>query len=178
MNFYYKNNKEKILKQQKEYYDKNKEHKKEKQKIYYQQNREKIRILQKEWYKENKCKAKEYYVCHKKEIRKYEREKRQIDINFKLAFNIRKRLSLAIRRNQKVGSAVKDLGCSIQELKKYIEQKFTDGMSWGNYGEWHIDHIKPLSKFNLSDRQEFLEACNYENLQPLWAKENIAKGNK
>lgn len=49
----------------------------------------------------------------------------------------------------RVGSAVRDLGCSIEFLKSYLESKFTGNMSWENQGEWYIDHIKPLSSFNL-----------------------------
>jgi len=83
-----------------------------------------------------------------------------------------------LKNNQKSGSAVVDLGCTIEELRIYLESKFQVGMTWDNYGEWHIDHIIPLSKFNLEDREEFLKACNYENLQPLWAEANLKKSNK
>ena len=51
-------------------------------------------------------------------------------------------------------------------------------MSWSNYGEWHIDHIIPLSSFDLMDREQFLEAVNYRNLQPMWADDNRKKSNK
>ena len=87
-------------------------------------------------------------------------------------------------RNNKPGSGVKDLGCSLDYLVEFLEKKFyknkdtNEMMSWDNYGEWHIDHIKPLSKFNLQDREQFLEAVHYKNLQPLWSKENISKGAK
>lgn len=93
----------------------------------------------------------------------------------RIAHNLRNRLGKAIRGEV---SAVRDLGCSIDELKTILESKFTHGMSWDNYGEWHIDHIKPLSKFNLTNSQEVLQACHYTNLQPLWAKDNIVKYNK
>ena len=74
------------------------------------------------------------------------------------------------------------MGCSVEELKKYLESKFYphsetgEIMSWENYGEWHIDHRKPLKMFNLSKREELLKACHYTNLQPLWAKDNLIKG--
>ena len=78
---------------------------------------------------------------------------------------LRRRLHDALKNNQKRGSAVKDLGCSVQELKKYLESKFQEGMSWDNwnYKGWHIDHIKPLASFNLTDRNQLLQACHYTN---------------
>lgn len=100
------------------------------------------------------------------------------DIQFRIKENLRTRLSKAIARNTKSGSAIEDLGCSIEELRNYLESKFQPGMSWDNYGEWHIDHIRPLANFDLSNRDQFLEACNYTNLQPLWAIDNIRKSNK
>jgi hypothetical protein len=58
-----------------------------------------------------------------------------------------------------------------------MESKFQPGMTWDNRGkEWHIDHIIPLATFNLQDRRQFLVACHYTNLQPLWARDNMVKG--
>jgi hypothetical protein len=76
----------------------------------------------------------------------------------------------------KAGSPVRDLGCTVPELKLHLEALFQPGMSWDNYGEWHIDHIKPLAKFDLTDRDQFVQACHYTNLRPLWAEENLSKG--
>jgi len=63
---------------------------------------------------------------------------------------------------------------------KHIEAQFKSGMTWENWSRtgWHLDHIKPLSSFDLSDRAQFLEACHYTNYQPLWAKDNLIKGKK
>jgi hypothetical protein len=94
----------------------------------------------------------------------------------RLTANLRSRLSHAVVRRSKAGSAVRDLGCSVPELRLYLESKFQPGMSWDNYGAWHIDHIKPLAKFDLADRDQLLEACHYSNLQPLWAGDNLSKG--
>lgn len=87
---------------------------------------------------------------------------------------------MAIKNDYKAGSAVKDLGCSIQEFKIYIESKFLPGMTWDNWGinTWHLDHIISLSSFDLTIREELLKAVHYTNLQPLWAKDNIKKSNK
>jgi len=127
---------------------------------------------------------KEYRENNKETIARYQRERKKTDIQYKIACNLRSRLSEAIKNKQKTGSAVRDLGCSIKELKQRFESMFHphlktgEEMTWENYGEWHIDHIIPLSSFNLENREEFLKACHYTNLQPLWAVDNIRKGNK
>jgi hypothetical protein len=98
--------------------------------------------------------------------------------NARIAANLRCRLSQAISGKGKIVSAVKDLGCSWEEFRAHIEYKFTEGMSWENYGKWHIDHIFPLSKIDFSNEIEAKSAVHYTNLQPLWAKDNSAKSNK
>lgn len=113
--------------------------------------------------------------CRKKS--RYIRESSSIDE--KLKKNLRSRLyDYVVEKNKCNISAVRHLGCSIEALKQHIESQFTEGMSWDNYGEWHIDHIKPLSKFDLSNKEQFKAACHYTNLQPLWAKDNLSKGAK
>jgi hypothetical protein len=102
------------------------------------------------------------------------------NIQAKLRLNLRKRLTAAIRGGFKGGSAVRSLGCTIPELMAHLEAMWTDGMSWATYGPsgWHIDHVRALSKFDLSDPEQVAIACRYSNLQPLWAADNIAKGGK
>ena len=92
----------------------------------------------------------------------------------------KERIGKALKGLYKSGSAVKDLGCSIPEFREYLEKKFQDNMSWNNYGRkgWHIDHIIPLANFDLTIREQFLCACHYTNLQPLWALDNRLKGNR
>ena len=102
------------------------------------------------------------------------------DIYFKLRSSLRTRLNKAIKGIYKSGSAVTNLGCSIKEFKVYLESKFQPGMTWDNWGVkgWHIDHIVPLTYFNLIDPEQLKRACHYSNLQPLWAKDNLKKTNK
>lgn len=72
------------------------------------------------------------------------------------------------------------IGCSIEHLKEHIEKQFVEGMNWENwsfYG-WHIDHIRPIASFDLSDPAQVKECFHYSNLQPLWAKDNLSKGDK
>ena len=101
-------------------------------------------------------------------------------IQFNLATRLRSRLYQALKKNKKVGSHIKDLGCTLSELQIHLEGQFKEGMNWGNHGVggWHIDHKKAIATFDLNDRKQFLEACHYLNLQPLWAKENLKKSNK
>jgi len=101
-------------------------------------------------------------------------------VSGRLAHGLRVRLRHAIKAKSKMGSAVSDLGCSIEDFMAYMEAKFKDGMTWENHGlyGWHIDHITPLISFDLTDREQFLQACHYTNLQPLWAKDNLSKSNK
>ena len=141
---------------------------------------------QKNWNKvpENK-KRKQIYDVQYREVNREKINKRVFEKlkncpEAKLRKNLRNRLIQAIKQGRKKGSAVKDLGCSIEFFKKYIESKFSPGMTWDNWGRagWHLDHIIPLSSFNLSNRKDFLVAVNYKNIQPLWSLDNIKKGNK
>jgi len=75
-------------------------------------------------------------------------------------------------------SVLKLLGCSVEELRAHLQNQFLPGMSWDNYGEWHIDHIRPCASFDLTDLAQQRECFNFKNLQPLWAKDNLSKGAK
>lgn len=75
-------------------------------------------------------------------------------------------------------SAVSDLGMSIPEFRGYIASKFQPGMTWENYGKWHLDHIHPLALFDLTDDDQARAACHYSNIQPLWAIDNQRKSCK
>ena len=68
------------------------------------------------------------------------------------------------------------VGCPVGFLRSYIEGKFEKGMSWDNYGAWHVDHIRPCASFDLSDKEQVLQCFNWRNLQPMWASENMSKG--
>jgi hypothetical protein len=117
--------------------------------------------------------------CIKKVI-EYERKKLDSDPEFKLKHTLRNRLRKAIKKkNAKKCKKTMDLiGCSTSKLMNHLESKFQEGMSWKNHGEWHIDHIKAIAKFNLLDENEQKKCFHWSNLQPLWAEENISKGDK
>lgn len=115
--------------------------------------------------------------------REYNKKRKAIDPGYKLSMLLRSRLCKAIKRDQKSGSAVHDLGCSIADLRTYLESLWQPGMDWDNWSlkGWHIDHIVPLASFDLTNREQFLKACHYTNLQPLWALGkggNLSKGKR
>jgi hypothetical protein len=149
---------------------------------YQKNNKEHFDNYKKEWNEKHPNYIKNYKAANRvalnKKASEYEKNKKAVDVNFKLRRLLRDRLRKAIKNGYKGGSAVEDLGCSVDFFKKYLESQFQPGMTWGNHGQWHIDHIKPLSLFNLTDREQFLIACHYSNLQPLWATDNIKKSNR
>ena len=81
-------------------------------------------------------------------------------------------------KKSRIGPGSKLFGCSGRELKAHIQNQFAKGMNWQNYGTWHVDHIKPVKKFDLRIEKERQKCFHYSNLQPLWAKENMRKGAK
>ena len=184
---------------QKEYYQKNKERENVKNRKNHHKNKNKYNAHKREYAANNaetiKLRKQKYYIKNKdiinkrnskwgklnrKNRRDYEKNKMLTDINYRIQKLLRDRISKAIKRGCKRGSAVRDLGCSIEEFKKYIESKFQVGMNWKNHGQygWHLDHIKPLSAFDLTDRKQLLEAVHYTNIQPLWAWDNLSKGTR
>ena len=98
----------------------------------------------------------------------------------RLQANLRTSLyaSLKNRRIPKTSSLSNLLDCTIEYLVEHLESKFQEGMSWENQGKWHVDHIRPLASFDLSDQEQLKQAWNYTNLQPLWAEENLRKNRK
>ena len=147
------------------------------QKIYRETNKLQLKLQKQNWYQKNKDRIREAKRNNKSQQREWQRIRMSTNITAKLSSILRGRLNKALNGNYKSGSAVSDLGCSISEFKSYLESKFQPGMTWDNYGlyGWHIDHIKPLANFDLTDRKQLLEACHYTNLQPLWAKDNLSK---
>ena len=87
-------------------------------------------------------------------------------------------VSEVLKGNPKITTTMKLVGCSIEQLKVHLENKFKKGMTWKNYGKWHIDHIKLCASFNLSKPSEQQKCFHYINLRPLWAKENLQRNKK
>jgi len=185
---YYKKNRKMLLKRHKINRDKHKESLKTQRKIRYEKNKEKTKQKRKQdyiKYRDRILKQKQiYYIENKTEIsqkkKQYKKQKLKTNTSFRLEHNLRRRLSLALNGSLKSLNTMSLVGCSIDYLMHYIQEQFTKGMSWDNYGfyGWHIDHIRPCASFDLSKEQSQKECFHYSNLQPLWAEENLSKGSK
>lgn len=116
----------------------------------------------------------------KKEYRRlYAVRKYSGNLTHRLSVVLRSRLRSAVRNGQKRGSAIRDLGCTVDELKEHLEGLFKPGMTWENFGHgegrWSIDHVFPMKRADLSDRAHVLAVCNWRNLRPEWFSENVRK---
>jgi hypothetical protein len=112
----------------------------------------------------------------------YFRVRSRSDPAFAMRLRLRSRLVGAIHRHLAGRSATgviqELLGCSLSELVRHLESKFLPGMSWDKRNQWHVDHIKPLCAFDLTDPEQQALAFHYSNLQPLWALDNMRKGGR
>lgn len=155
-------------------------------KIYIINNRDKINYIQNLWKQKNReivnqqARLRSKKPEYRKKINDRYNKRIKTDILFKIRRNLKLRLYKILKTNKwKKHAATKELlGCDWNYFKNFFEKKFVNGMTWNNYGQWHIDHIIPISKFNLLDKNEQLKSCNYKNLQPLWSIDNIRKGAK
>ena len=184
---YYENNKEKELNQTKIRYEQNKERIRRQYREYYRNNVDKVRKKNDKWLVENKDKRKEYQKNYYKEnkskyrkrAREWQSENRKTEKG-RILNTMRVRLNRVTKGLEGIESTKSLIGCTFEEFKEHIESQFQPGMSWENYGlfGWHIDHIKPVSLFNMEDSEERKECFHYSNLQPLWAEQNLKKSNK
>tara|TARA_Y100001973_G_C5133662_1_gene299152 strand:+ start:325 stop:933 length:609 start_codon:yes stop_codon:yes gene_type:complete len=184
---YYQANKEKRKAYQKAYHEANKEKKKAYNKAWHEANKEKRKVSQKAWYEANRekilAKTKAWYEANKEKVLAYridyDKKRYKEDPVYRLLKNMRGGMWSVLSGRTKSSHTMEYVGMSPDELMNYLENKFTEGMTRDNYGEWHVDHIRPLASFDFTgpDREEQLHiAWSYTNLQPLWAKDNLSKG--
>ena len=180
---YYQLNRDIIKQRSKIRYELNKNEILEKSKIYVRKNKERITLYKHEYFQKNKKDIIERTKKYRKQYRKENKDKihlynkfRRNNSAWKIRCNLAVRIYKALKGINKSARTIELLGCSIEQLKSHLESKFTKGMSWKNYGKWHIDHIKPCASFDLNKASEQRKCFHYKNLQPLWAKDNIKKG--
>lgn len=156
---YYDKNRENILKQKKEYHILNQEKLLKKAKEYYYKNKDKRSIYNRQWVKDNIKHYREYQKLYSKKYR----EKNPHIILWRSVLNC------TLKRLGKIkeGHTIDLLGYSALELKEHLKKQFTDGMTWNNYGEWHIDHIYMVKNFDKNTPIDIVNALS--NLRPMWA---------
>ena len=195
---YYQNNKEKVAAKNAEYYQNNKEKVAAKDAEYYQKNREKILAKDAEYYQKNRekilAKQAEYYQNNKEKVAAKDAEYYQKNKCSEHGRNpcpachpiahlhgcISSGMRSGIKGAKKAERAEKYLGCTMEFLNEYLEKQFTEGMTWANHGvgkgKWNIDHRRPKASFDFNNEEDWYKCWHYTNLQPLWAHENILKG--
>lgn len=150
-------------------------------KLWYSKHREKLRAKHQAWLELNREVAREltrrWRAANKDHRAAYARTRRRDNHHEHMLSILRSRMSDALRRRStaKAGRTIELLGCTIPDLIKHLEARFLPGMNWGNYGLWHIDHIRPCATFDLTDVEQQRLCFNYANLQPLWAEDNVRK---
>lgn len=170
---WYENNKEKAVAHSAKWTKDNPEKAKKSKAKWYQKNKEKVQASNEKWKGENPEKMREYANRSAK--------KRSKDPKFRLESAVKQGVRRGLVTGSKESRRTFDLlDFSADELRHHLERLFAPGMSWGNYGEWHIDHIIPLSAFNYQtpDDIDFKRAWALSNLQPLWQFDNLSKKNK
>lgn len=142
------------------------------------------------WYEQNKEHRKEYIKEYRnnnvdkirKSKRDYERNRKANDPLYKLISNFRTAIYQVLKENnvEKNKHYFDILKYTPEDLIQHLEKQFTGNMTWENYGEWHVDHKKPITSFNFQEMgdDEFMKCWSLDNLQPLWGEENIRKSNK
>lgn len=159
-------------------------------KRYAEKNKEKLNEYHKQWSKNKRKELREYHSKWREENREHINEKtrlwylnrRRTDPSFRLKNNTRTAVWTCLKERNvaKYRSTFELLGYTIEELMNHLEKQFSDGMTWDNYGEWHVDHIKPMASFEFTstDDEGFKECWSLNNLQPLWGKDNLSKGTR
>jgi hypothetical protein len=158
-------------------------------KKYHQKNKERISEYHTSWASENRKHLREYHkkwreeniIQHRINKKNYEKTRKHKDPVYKLIGNFRTAIYTVLKENNmnKFGHYFEVLGYTPNDLVKHLESQFKDGITWSNYGEWHVDHKLPLSSFTFTDMNdpEFKRCWALENLQPMWGRENIIKYN-
>lgn len=185
--------KQRQLEHSRAFREKNKNNQQQKQKqrelnsVYFSDPKNKVKlhvayVKRREVYKKKyKNQWKEYSSRRDVKIKRRERvrDKYRSNIQFRLRRVLRSRFidALKYQGSKCTNKAEILLGCSILEFKQYIESLWSPGMSWVNHTlhGWHIDHIKPVNIFDLTDPEQQKQCFHYSNLRPLWAADNLSR---
>jgi hypothetical protein len=141
-------------------------------------NPDKVRAHGRVNYAAHPEKARANNAAWREENPEYQRMRYRDDLDYRLKNLARNRVRSALRGASKSARTMELIGCPVETLKAHLQKQFLPGMTWENYGKWHVDHIHPCASFDLTNPAEQRICFNYSNLQPLWAKDNLSKGAK
>ena len=147
----------------------------EKYRAYVEENREVLSVC-----------ARNYFERHREKINEYWSKRRKRDHVYRLVRNLRYIVNYQTKNSlkkrgdnyNKMYHTLEILGCTGEVLADHLRSLYTEGMTDENYGEWHVDHIRPCASFDMTDPEQASECFHYTNLQPLWAKDNRQKSDK
>lgn len=124
----------------------------------------------------NRAANKEVWHRHKDKYKERHYKRLKENVAFRVTHNLRTRIRQLVRDTDDSHYS-KYLACTVEQLKAHLQNLFQPGMTWDNYGDWHVDHKYPLSLAYREGPEAFAKACHYTNLQPLWAEDNLKKSN-
>ena len=131
-----------------------------------------------EYHKQNKEKKSQYTKDNRDRINERRQKRFESDSKYKIIEYTRARIRDALKHNAKKTKTKELLGCTIDELKAFLEFQFDENMSWDNHGKyWSIDHVTPCASFDMSNIEEQKKCFHWPNLQPLTIQENRYKSN-
>lgn len=197
---WYAANKEKAAATMKAYREENKEACVARAQTWAEENREKSRRIKSAWKKRNpevvrrhareaaakkdpelKARIKKVYRSENPHVARAYTQKRRAENPHQRVHDAMGNRFRDVLRSNKGGKSWRELaGYGVKELRAHLEKQFWPGMTWENYGKWHIDHIRPVASFDFTvEFEKTVRACwALSNLQPLWAIDNIKKGKK
>jgi hypothetical protein len=180
-----KKNHARALEATKKWVAENKERAEALKRRWYFANKERAAKNSAKWYAKNSKKAIEAARLwveknpsrRRKNVREWVRDLPPVS-QTKIRMRLSTRIRMALGSEKKAYKTETLIGCSIQHFRAHIESQFKEGMTWENYGQWHIDHLVPCRAFRLSEEAQQLLCFNYTNLRPLWAVDNLKKGDR
>lgn len=185
---YRKENSDKVNAANRKWVKENPGKKQESDREYYENNTEKVNKTNKKWQENNPEKVIQYKLKWQKNNRdkvkiyenRYKKKRRKNDSKFHLRCKMSSSVAKSLKNGKGGKSWLELVPYTLEQLKKHLEKQFQPGMSWKNYGEWHMDHRTPLAAHNFTkpEHTDFKRAWALSNLRPMWAKENMLKGAK
>ena len=135
---------------------------------YKNKDKNKLREYNKKYYQKNK-------ESQRRKANEWKKNKKKIDGFYRMKINLSARIRDFLK-NGKSKNTMEIVGLNKHDFRKYIENLFSEGMSWDNYGKWHLDHKKPI--YLAKNEEDLYKLNHYTNLQPLWAEDNIKKNRR